>query len=252
VVPMTCEETRDLLAEYLLGSLDDVLTAKVDRHLRGCAACREELATLSDGVSALALATHDEVPPAELRDRVLGVLDDEWTDAGRSTSAPGDAAAPRHPSTVRRGWLVAVAAAVVVAIVALGWGGVAQRQASRAQAQAAEYDRFLGALGGEGVRVGSLASATDPSLEGSAVVYDSKVGQSWVMVLIRAPGLTGPLHATLATPSGSPISLRPLTLGPDGDGSTWLVTGKDLHPYDRVTVTDDTGTVVASGSVSDT
>jgi hypothetical protein len=247
---MNCEEVRDLLPEHLLGSLDDVRRAQIDRHLRGCGICRRELAALSDGVAALALATHDESPPEALRDRVLGVLEQEW-----STAAPaGPSPAPsekRRSSAGRSAWLVATAAALV-ALVALGWGGLAQRQATRAREEAAAYDRFLGALGGEGVRVGTLSSDTDPSLEGSLVVYDSKVGQSWTMVLVRAPGQQGPLQASLEAPSGPPIELRPIALGPDGDGSTWLVTAEDLHAYDRVTITDTSGTPVASGSVATT
>ncbi|HEX6843816.1 MAG TPA: zf-HC2 domain-containing protein, partial [Actinomycetota bacterium] len=82
---MTCEQVRELLPEFLLGSLDDVAAADVRRHLRGCAACREEQAKLEEGIDALSRAAHDREPPEELRARVLGVLGDEWRD---ETSTP--------------------------------------------------------------------------------------------------------------------------------------------------------------------
>jgi anti-sigma factor RsiW len=96
---VTCDEVRDLLPEHLLGTLDEPEDLEVRRHLRGCAACREERMKLEEGVSALSRAVHDQEPPAELRDRVRRTLGEEWEEAGRvpATSAPSPRGGRGHP-----------------------------------------------------------------------------------------------------------------------------------------------------------
>jgi anti-sigma factor RsiW len=85
---MTCDEVRELLSEHLLGTLEGPEDLEVRRHLRGCAACREDRMKLEEGVSALSRAVHDEEPPAELRERVLRTLGEEWEETGRLPATP--------------------------------------------------------------------------------------------------------------------------------------------------------------------
>jgi len=80
-------------------------------------------------------------------------------------------------------------------------------------------------------------------------MYDSDKGQSWILVLVRAPGLTGQADVTVLSPSGGRIGLRPLRFGPSGEASTWLVTGSDISRFDLVRLADRSGNLLASGTV---
>jgi hypothetical protein len=230
-----CEEVRSQLAEHLLGTLEEGIDAGVREHLRGCAPCRAEMAALAEGVSTFAAAAHDLEPPEELRERTLTVLRDEWAEAAFGSPA-------RRPAP----WIWR-AAAVAALVAALAWGGFATLRASRFEESAEKYEALLGVLGGEDVRVGELRPAGSQELQGSVVIYDSKVGQSWVLVLLRAPGLEGNAQVTMVAGDRT-IDLREMELGPGGEGSTWLVTASDLSGFDRVNVWDERG-LLASADV---
>src|SRR5437588_7168450 len=133
---MTCEAVREHLAEHVLGTLPDELDARLGAHLRGCMSCRLERAALEEGVSTLASAAHQVEPPEGLKDRVLGVLEEERTETPAATR--------RARPSLRR---VAVAAAAVIVLVASA--GVAAWQSARAahyHGVAAHYESFLEAL----------------------------------------------------------------------------------------------------------
>jgi len=231
-----CEEVRDQLAEHLLGTLDERGDAEVREHLRGCSSCRGEMAALAEGVSTFASAAHDVDPPEELRDRVLTVLRDEWT-----------AVAPEAPARPRSTWLWR-AAAIAALMAALAWGGFSTVRATRFEESAEKYEALLGVLGGEDVRVGELRAAGSQELQGSAVIYDSKVGQSWVLVLVRAPGWEGTANVTLVAGGEKTIDLHEMEFGPGGEASTWLVTASDLTRFQRVNVWNADG-LIASADV---
>ncbi len=64
----TCEPIRDLLPAYDEGELDPTEAERVSDHLRGCAACREEL-----GFHRALPAAYQRTasaPPPDLRERV--------------------------------------------------------------------------------------------------------------------------------------------------------------------------------------
>jgi predicted anti-sigma-YlaC factor YlaD len=229
------DEVRGLLAEHLLGTLPATDDARVRRHLRGCAACRREVAALAEGVSTFARAAHDVRPPDELKDRVLAVLEEEWAEAPRARA--------RRPS------VVAAALVALLAAAAVAFGVRGELRAERYEAAAASYQRLLEALGGDRVRVGTLHPVGDRTLRGSFVLYDSRVGQSWALVLVRAPGMEGRALATLWTPDRRRIDLHPLEFDAGGEAATWLVTSWDLRPFDRLSITAPTGELLARGAV---
>jgi predicted anti-sigma-YlaC factor YlaD len=234
---VNCEYVRDQLAEHLLGTLGPEQELAVRGHLRGCGDCRRELLTLEEGLSTFARATHQASPPEPLRERVLGVLEEDRADrpARRRRFTPA---------------LVLQAAVVVVLAGALSWGSLATIHAGHLSAQAGRYQSFLSALGGRDVRVGTLQATGSQVAEGSAILYDSDVGQSWALVLVRAPGMSGDARVILSTSSGRTIELRTLTFSSDGEASSWLVTPTDISRFDRVKVVTVAGRVLATARVA--
>jgi anti-sigma factor RsiW len=235
---VTCEEVRELLPEHLLGTLDPDADEAVRRHVRGCAACRAEMTALGEGLTRFARAAHDREPPSELRDRVFSVLDQEWTDRA-------EVVRPASRWTA----VVGVAAAIAILVVAVGLALAAAQRADLAQADAASYQRLLEALGGKEFRVGEIGSEASPEVEGSVVLYDSHQGQSWGVVLVRAPGRSGTATATLEAPGGRSIEVGELRFADDGDAATWIVTGSSLEPYDHLTIRLPDGSEMAEAAI---
>lgn len=238
---MTCDEVRELLPEHLLGTLDGPEDLDVRRHLRGCAGCRNEMTGLSDGVEWFARAAHDRPPPQGLHERVMTTLEQEWADTRT-----------QQPDTRRSPWF-ARAAALVAIVAALGWGLSQSQRANVSAEDAASYRTVLATLGGKEFRVGTLDPKIAHPFEGSVVLYDSHQGQSWGIVLVRAPGVSGTATVTLSTgdgPDDMTIDAGTLEFQPDGDAATWLVTSSDLTPYDHLTITADDGTVLATAEIA--
>ena len=239
---MSCDEVREQLPDYSLGTLSDIESAALRRHLRGCAGCRAEAQKLDEGVALFASAAHAMEPPPELKSKVLGVLEEEWQEAP-----------PAKPRVHRLGMISwpAVAAVLVLLAGALVWGGVAQSDAGRFRADASSYQQFLHALGGKDVRVATLSARSPQVIQGSAVLYDSDRGQSWALVMAHAPGYSGSLNMVLSAANGRTISLHPIELDANGEGSTWLVTAADISSFRVVRLTDATGRLLAAGTVSE-
>ncbi len=235
---MTCEEVRDHLAEHVLGTLHEVTDAAIRSHLRSCGACRREMASMAEGIETFSHAAHELEPPPELRDRVFAAVSEEWS------AAPATAS---RPTPVRR-W-VAWAGAAAAVVASLGWGVSQAHIADRYEASAQKYDAFLHVLGGKNVRVGQVHGTGAQQIEGSAVLYDSDVEQSWVLILVRAPGLSGTADVELSSTTGKTIEMHPLEFSDGGESSSWLVTSSNLQPFERVTITDASGGVIATARV---
>ena len=237
---MTCDEVREHLPDHVLGTLSELEDAAVRRHLRGCAACREEARTLDEGIAMFGSAAHAQQPPKDLRQRVVDVLEEEWSE----TPAPR-----RLRWRVLTGWQGMAAALVVIAGL-LAWGIVGQAVASRSSEDAQSYRAFLSALGGKDVRVASLVARTSVTIDGNAILYDSDEGQSWIMLLARAPGYDQKLTVEVRGGAGKTIKVPfPLQFASDGDGWTGMVTTTDLTPFTRVILRAPDGSVVADGLV---
>jgi len=236
---VTCDEVRDRLSEHALGTLDETEDLRIRRHLRGCAQCRREFAVIGEGLTMFAAAAHDREPPPELHDRVLGVLADEWRQD--RVEVPDR---PRRASA----WLVAAAACLALVVVA-AWGIGVRGDARAAIDGDASYRRLLSTLGGEEFRVGALQGSGAARIQGSVVLYDSSVEQSWGVVLIRAPDLTGALGVTLHAADGRTMELHEAELEA-GHAATWLVTSEDLHAFDHLTISAPDGTTLATAAIT--
>ncbi len=263
---MRCEDVRPQLPDRALGGLPEAEDAAVRRHLRGCAVCRTEADALDRGVATFASAAHAAPAPPELRARVLGVLAREWEEAGASPARrsrraeAGAEGAALTPIASRRRAAVWLAAAAALALLAgsLAWGAAgrselaaAERTLAAARPDAAAYRALLGALDGRDVRVAALLPQGGALMSGTAVLYDSRSGESWVLVLCRGyPSGSTEAFVTLRSASGRAIRLpAPMRFDAAGNGSAWLVTSADLTGFDRVTVTAPGGRALVAGTV---
>ncbi|HEY8525836.1 MAG TPA: zf-HC2 domain-containing protein [Acidimicrobiales bacterium] len=90
MTPPTCDQMRELAPDLALGLLTGAERAAALDHLEGCAACRAEVASLTDvGEAVLALAPEVEPPPgftARVLDRIAAARADE----ARGDEARGD------------------------------------------------------------------------------------------------------------------------------------------------------------------
>jgi Putative zinc-finger len=241
---VTCDQVRELLPEQLLGGLDGPEELEVRRHLRGCAACRADRAALEDGVAAFSLATHDLAPPPELRSRVLGTLAQEWAEPVVPV-----AEAERASSKRRGRLLVAASIVAVIAISGTGvWGSVQAHRANAAVADASSYQNVLHFLGGKDFRVGTLVGVDDGEVYGRVLLYDGDPGQawsSWAVVLVHKDSASEGT-VVLSAPDGRTLDLSPLRATDGGNASSWLSSDKDLAPYNRLSISDASGTVIAT------
>ena len=247
---MTCDEVRELLPEHLLGTLDGPASLEVRRHLRGCAACREELLRLEEGVAALSRAAHDQEPPEELERKVLATLRDEWRDVVDVRTADDRAAAPSGRRS-RAPWLaVAAAVALVLAAGSILWGAGQAHRADIAEAGAASYNNLLETLGGKDFRVGKLQPAADAKITGQVLLYDGDPTAnwySWGVLLVHASRDITSATATLLAPSGKTQALPPLEFE-KGEAHGWIVS-EDLSAFDRLTITAADGSVLATARI---
>jgi hypothetical protein len=195
------------------------------------------MAALDDGLATFSLAAHDVEPPDSLQRRVLGVLEDEW-----SSEQP-------HHRPGRLAKRLAWVATFLLLAGSVAWGLSSKWTAERYEGEAAQWKQFLEALGGEGVRVGTLRAVGAQSVEGNVVVYDSDEGRSWALVLVRAPGQRGRAGVTLSDEDRK-IWLPDLQFDEAGEAHTLFVTGSSLKPFETVTVTGSSGVVLATATVS--
>jgi len=106
---MSCEDYRELLAEYLDESLDEVRRAGFRAHLARCAECRD-LAIAEDPTFMLALAGRREPSPDRIEACVTGVM------AGIRQEK-----LQRRLKPSRRPWLAAAAAVVLAVVASTAW-----------------------------------------------------------------------------------------------------------------------------------
>jgi hypothetical protein len=258
---VTCDEVREVLAEHVLGTLEETADAGVRHHLRGCGACRQEEAVLADGLDMVARA-HEFEPPDEVRTAVMEALGDEWRTAEPENLVVVDTNVSRlngrreHREHRAVKW-IGVAAVLVLMIGSIGYAvrtnhhaTVLEAQASHSEAEAHRYETFLGVLGGENVRVGSLSATTSQKIDGSVVVYDSKEQQNWVLALVQAPGMEGVGKVTLSSADGKKLTLHPFPFSQGGEASTYLVTSSSLKEFDSATLYGPNGETLARASIS--
>jgi hypothetical protein len=234
-----CEDVRPLLADHVLDSLEPDADVAVRRHLRGCGSCRRELDDLRDGLRVLG-SSLERSAPAVLRERVLGALQEEWSETAVS-----------RPERDRRWGALAVAASLALALVA---GSIAFVQSGRARdagTDASSYRTVLATLGGTGFRVGNLEQSGATPVQGSVVAYESSHDQSFVVVFVRTPDLHGNGALLVSRADGTTWDPGTIEFDGDGDAAVWWVTDRSISTMTGLRISAPDGSLLATASLRD-
>jgi hypothetical protein len=106
---------REEVGAYLLGALTDLERQAFERHVAGCAECRDELERLRPAADALPRSVEQVEPPPGLKTSLMEVVESE---ARERTAAP--APRRRSPRRIRLPSLAGLRPALVAAALALG------------------------------------------------------------------------------------------------------------------------------------
>lgn len=247
---MNCEAVRQILPERALGVVRDL---GVERHLRTCAACRQEANGLDRAAVTIGFALSPQDASPDLEGRIVGAI--------------REAARPRATGrTPRRRTLVALLAAAL----AMGavWGGTvfAAREgvldpAIEAQRQKDEFADFLAfmaqnELGGDSTAMlGVLADPSGGPGRGSAMALVGDRGED--RILVMANGLVAtdaslPFSVRVADGNGRYVWVGAVErLTPTGGFTVARIVDLDLEGFVNVTVRDVRGRVVLTGALAE-
>ena len=165
---MTHEQASELLAAFALHALDRDEEQAVSAHMQSCAQCQDELASLREVTEQLGSAVGQVSPPPRLREAVLAGI----------RSRP-------DVITLRRGWVVAAAAAVLLLVLA-GLGVSLSRQLTALSARLAAQERVLALLAAPSSRSVPLTGSVTAAVR---FVYDPDRGRGALVVSdLRDPG----------------------------------------------------------------
>jgi anti-sigma factor RsiW len=106
---------QEEIGAYLLGALTDLERQAFERHVAGCAECRDELERLRPAADALPRSVEQVEPPPGLKSSLMGVVVRE---ASERAGAP--AARRRRPRRVRLPSLAGMRPVLVAGALALG------------------------------------------------------------------------------------------------------------------------------------
>ncbi|HZA26342.1 MAG TPA: zf-HC2 domain-containing protein [Actinomycetota bacterium] len=244
---MACPAVRDLLAERVLGTLEEDRRRFVDRHLEWCAGCRKEMAELAEGAATVVSALAPAEPPDGLEDRVVGAI----------RAAAGQRLRGRTPRVA----LVAAAVAGLVAVGALGWavamtGRVTQLEkvAGAAASRAERFENVLREILIEAddgrILSAELLGVGDAVGGGRGILFDSPGGRDWALVIAGGlPSENGPYLAYLTT-GGKRQRLGRLSPSSPGELAVYRIFSTDVSGAHWVSVRDRTGETVLRGGVT--
>lgn len=177
---LSCDEVREMAGAYVLGALDASDEDAVRTHLATCSLAHEEIEELGAVVPALVEAVPLVEPPEGLKTRIMTAAAADLAarggpaamaagsiDRAASASAPSAPAAPSAPipfpipqeRAARRawtstgGWLVRIAAVLVIAALG-GWNLLLQSELNTAQ----RHEQDVAAVLDVAARPGSLTA----------------------------------------------------------------------------------------------
>jgi anti-sigma-K factor RskA len=216
--PITHDEAVELEGLYALDALTPTEKAAMEAHLAQCTLDHSELASIGGVVPALASLAEPQGAPAALKRRVLEAyaLDNSpRAEPARFMATDRTSAPParwRAPNSF--GWIAAVAAVLVIALVG-AWGFTERGQIDQANQRAAEMARAIAALSQPGAQVAYLrGSGTAAGASGFVAVPPGSAGY---MVVTDVPAVAaGMTYQAWYIANGKPSSAGTVARGPDG------------------------------------
>jgi anti-sigma factor RsiW len=215
----SCEETEELLPEFVLGVLEADATARVVEHLAHCAmhvASLEAYQAVCDGLGANVPLVE---PPARLKNRLLSSLSSR-------RSAPR-----RGVGWARLGWAVA-ALATALALVFGAWALSLQNTASRRASRAAEFQALVSQPDS---RMVPLVTSPDGGTAKGVLILSSSQAGVWAVGLSALSGEQVYecwwVDSTGGWESGGMFR-------PEGDAAVWIIERPlDLQAYRSFQIT---------------
>ncbi|MEV0259884.1 anti-sigma factor [Streptomyces sp. NPDC050617] len=222
---MSTVDLHTLTGAYALGALSGQEAAEFESHLARCPACAREVRELRETAARLAVAVA-EVPPAQLRTRVMAALPGvrQLPPARREAAVVPPRRRLRHrlPQLAAAACLAAALAAGGLALDARHDAGRQRDSAARAEQRAAALSSLMAAPDAAfhtaALKGGGSATLVASERQGrSALVYDglpalpdSRVYQLWysrggtmVPAGLIAPGGAGGATLLTGTPRGA-------------------------------------------------
>ncbi|NMH99423.1 zf-HC2 domain-containing protein [Pseudonocardia acidicola] len=214
---LSCEQSRQIAAEFALGVLPGFERAQVLEHLDGCAGCRWTVARLTATRDRLLEMLPEAEPPAGFERMVLDGL--------------------RRPLRRSPRWLPLAAALLGVVLLAGGW--------------------LLGRAGAPPAVTapdGALAAAqltVDGRRVGQAFAYPGQPSFVYVSLDTQLADQTGPVSCTLERPDGSSVPIGTFTVrrGYGHWGASAQLQGDALRSA-RLVLVDASGATVAAARFS--
>ncbi len=215
------DEIQEIIPAYVSGALEGGEAARVDAHLASCDICARVLEDYRPVACALALAVPMVSPPRELKSRVMQRALTQ--PAKQSTGLP---VARSQPWWQRLGFAsIAAGAALVVALVALGWNVWQTARLSREfEAQRAFVTAMAYAQGSA-----LLVHGTDLAPDAVGRFYRDPDSSVAALVTVNMPPLAQDrvYQVWLTEPGGTKISGGVFRI--DGEGNGWLLVRAPRH-----------------------
>jgi len=217
----SCDGVRPLLGVLVLDRDSDEDRLLIQRHLAGCAACRDELAALRRLPRLLAL-----VP--------LGDLDEHRHDAVRASDAAlHRLLATAAVSRARRRWLIAAAAALLILFAGLGGIMLPSGSGSGTTEAPPPAAATWSPIGG-----------TAPGIHASATLV---AGDSGTAIDLQLGGVASgtTCHLVVVSTNGTSVTAMKWTVDYAGTAHVKGVTPTALDAIDHMTIVTSTGQMLA-------
>jgi len=196
---------------YLLGALTDLERQAFERHLAGCAECRDELERLRPAADALPYSVEQVAPPPGLKASLMDVVERE----------AGEAKPRQRPAWLRGFSLAGFRPALVAGALALGvLAGLAVGQLS----------------GGEDSR--TVVATVDPRMpEASGSLQISGDGEDGAILRVQGmpPPGEGQVYQAWVQRDGTVVPQPTFEVGDDGGGAVAVT--DDVSDAEAVLVT---------------
>ncbi len=214
----------ELLPAYALGSLDEEEAVQVAGHLATCPSCRAELLSYQAVADRLALAAPDAVPPARLKQQILGQLQMPHTELAVE---PRPSWWQRLASLFRQAapaWGIASLVLVALLIISNVWW-----------LQRTNRDEPLITSGGMQI-IAMVGTEVAPAATGTLVI--SEDGEYGTLVVDGLPALDQDHQYQLwLIRDGQRTSGGVFSVNPEGYGALWVSSPEPLSSYPAFGIT---------------